>query len=91
MKQQLSQATEQRETLQVQLDSINTHVSLLEAELHKEKTKCREAQVERNNVYVGVCSINLLLILFHIAVKVGKSRRRLSTKKGRFRNGCNPQ
>lgn len=45
LKQQLSQATEQRDTLQVQLDSINTHVSLLEAELHKEKNKCREAQV----------------------------------------------
>lgn len=45
LKEQLSHATEQRDSLQMQLDSINTKSALLESQLHQEKSKSRETQV----------------------------------------------
>lgn len=45
LRQQLSHATEQHDTLKMQLDSINAKSAVLESQLHKEKSKSREAQV----------------------------------------------
>ena len=45
LKQQLNHATEQKDTLQMQLEAINAKCVLLEGQLHKEKSKSREAQV----------------------------------------------
>lgn len=46
LKQQLSHATEQRETLQNQLESLTSQLSLMETQLHREKKKSIEAQVD---------------------------------------------
>ena len=45
LKQQLSHATEQRETLQGHLDSLTSQVTLMETQLHRERAKSIDAQV----------------------------------------------
>jgi len=45
LKQQLNHATEQREALQLQLDSLNAQLASMETQLHREKAKSLEAQV----------------------------------------------
>lgn len=51
LKQQLSHATEQRETLQSQLDSLTSQLALMETQLHREKAKSIEAQVTNSLLF----------------------------------------
>lgn len=50
IKQQLSQATDQRQNLLRQLETINSKLILMESKLNREMAKYREAQVCEENL-----------------------------------------